>query len=208
MDNDYTYERTYTLADLARQLDRPRTTVKDWAELFREFLPTIGSGRTMRYKEECAEIFTVIAKMKDANEPNELIRQHLRRIVSEITVTTADDDEPRSVLADVFDSYKKLLTVVHHQQGTIDDLHDEVSQLREELKTTRDQVATSSESIKKDIYVMTEMVTSTDMDRTREMNERLEKMQKTILDTVITESRADRHKRKSLLGRLFGGDGN
>ena len=77
--------------DIARKIDRPRTTVKDWLDLFREYIPVVGSGRTQRYEEEAVEIFALISKMKDAGEPNELIRQMLQQNVKEISVTTVDD---------------------------------------------------------------------------------------------------------------------
>lgn len=118
------YQRTYTLADIGRRLDRPRTTINDWAYQFREFLPTVGTGRTMRYKEDCLEIFGLISKMKDAGEPPELIRDALRQICREIIVTD-EDDGPKPYLA-------YLADVITGMQREIADLRDRLDDRSEQ----------------------------------------------------------------------------
>lgn len=90
--------RTYSLVDVAERLGRARTTLADWARQSRDFLPTVGSGRTMRYTEEALEVFGLISKMKDVNEPPEYIRQQLRGLVTEIIVPTTEDDDGKPYL--------------------------------------------------------------------------------------------------------------
>jgi hypothetical protein len=93
---NYVVRRTYTLVEVSSKVGRPRTTLKEWANLFRDYIPTVGSGRTMRYEEGAIEIFSLIARMKDANAPNEIIFEVLEGTVKEVAATQALD-EPRPI---------------------------------------------------------------------------------------------------------------
>lgn len=87
---DYT-KKTYSLAETAVKVGRPRTTLADWRHQFREFIPSVGEGRRERYTDEAAEIFALIGKMKDAQEPPEIIREQLRGVVREIVIHEEPD---------------------------------------------------------------------------------------------------------------------
>ena len=67
MTNADAYKRSYSLADIARKLNRPRTTVQAWRDQFKPYLPTVSGtkGRTLRYEESALSIFELIARMKD-----------------------------------------------------------------------------------------------------------------------------------------------
>lgn len=115
-------ERTYSLVEISRILGRPRTTLISWMEIFREFIPTIGSGRTMRYKEEAIEVFSVIAKMKDRGEPNELIRKVLQDMVTEITIHPQEIDQQKTFFGALIDSYDELMIEMTKIKSQLDDL--------------------------------------------------------------------------------------
>lgn len=122
-------KRTYSLVDVAEKLGRPRTTLADWARQFREFLPTVGTGRSMRYKEDALEVFGLISKMKDANEPPEYIREQLRSVVTEIIIPMTDDDDGKPYLMQL--------------SGEVDQLKQAVVRLAEQVQalTTANDVA-------------------------------------------------------------------
>lgn len=133
-------KRTYSLVDIAERLGRPRTTLADWSRQFREFLPTVGSGRTMRYNESALEVFGLISKMKDANEPPEYIREQLRAMVTEIVVPMTDDDGGKPYLMQL--------------AGEVDQLKQAVVMLAEQLQAlttendeTRRQIAATTEQL-------------------------------------------------------------
>ncbi|GMA65169.1 MerR family transcriptional regulator [Alicyclobacillus fastidiosus] len=115
---------TYTLSDIARKLNRPRTTVKEWSDLFREYLPTVGTGRTRRYEESSVDIFAAIAKMKEVSTPNEMIRRTLQQSVQEIAVTT--EVEPKPLMMQIAESYTQMLEQLKRMEDERRRQHDEL----------------------------------------------------------------------------------
>jgi len=121
----FNVEKTYNLTDIARIVKRPRTTLTVWVDLFREYLPTIGSGRTLRYRENAIEIFGIISKLKDEGAPNELIANTLRGYVGEITIEAAADN-PSPVLANLPELLHAMAAQLQQQRDEIDALRDEL----------------------------------------------------------------------------------
>lgn len=133
-------KRSYSLVEIAERLRRPRTTLADWSRQFREFLPTVGSGRSLRYTEEAIEVFGLISKMKDSNEPPEYIREHLRGVVTEIVVPMTDDDggTPYLVqLASEVDQLKRAVVLLAERMEMLMTDHDGA---RRELAATTEQL--------------------------------------------------------------------
>ncbi|MGQ7075352.1 MerR family transcriptional regulator, partial [Escherichia sp. SP-MK2] len=92
---DSTYKKTYSLADIARILKKPRTTIQSWRDQFKPYLPTVPGtkGRTLRYQRESLELFKLIAHLKDAQEPPDVIENVLKGTVNYIVIdeeTTKD----------------------------------------------------------------------------------------------------------------------
>lgn len=137
----FNVEKTYNLTDIARIVKRPRTTLNVWVDLFREYLPTIGSGRTLRYREKAIEIFGIISKLKDENAPNELIANTLRGYVDEITIE-APKDSPAPVLANLPELIHTMALQLQQQRDEIDALRDELNdrdERRLELDAQKDE---------------------------------------------------------------------
>ncbi|SEB82110.1 hypothetical protein [Paenibacillus sp. GP183] len=99
-----TKNRTYKLSDIASKLGKMRTTVADWANQFREYLPTVGSGRSLRYTEEAINIFEIISKMRDANKSPKYIKDHLTNLGQKLLIATTDDDNDEKPLQPEFES--------------------------------------------------------------------------------------------------------
>jgi transposase-like protein len=131
------FERTYTLTDIARKIGKPRTTLNEWLEQFRQYIPSIGSGRTTRYKSEAIEIFSLISKMKEAGEPNELIHQVLRQNVPEIAVTVEDEQKP--MLAQIADSYMELHSVMQEMKERYEQQQKELLDRIERLEKAQEE---------------------------------------------------------------------
>lgn len=166
-DDGVEIKRTYSLVEVAERLGRARTTLADWSRQFREFLPTVGAGRSMRYTEEAVEIFGLISKMKDANEPPESIREQLRGVVSEIIIPMTDDDEGKPYLmqlAGEIDQLKRAVVM----------LKTDNDGLRRELLEGRNQLAVSFEQVIRD-------------DRSRRVDERLmeRRIEKQLRDEAL-----------------------
>lgn len=156
-------KRTYSLVDVSKRIGRPRTTLADWARQFEEFLPTVGSGRTTRYTEDALEVFGLISKMKDANEPSEYISEQLRSVVREIVVTIPkSDDEGKPYLMQLSDE--------------VDQLKQLVFMLTERI----DKMTTDNDDARREVAVMTEQLT----ERITDVSENLEVIRKGQLETT------------------------
>lgn len=56
-------ERLLSVAEIARRLGVPESTVHYWKNRFAQHLPSLGSGRQKRFRAEAVEVFRVIAEM-------------------------------------------------------------------------------------------------------------------------------------------------
>lgn len=56
-------ERLLSVAEIARKLGVPESTVHYWKNRFAQHLPSAGSGRQKRFRPEAVEVFRVIAEM-------------------------------------------------------------------------------------------------------------------------------------------------
>lgn len=75
------FQQSYSLTEIAKQLGRPRTTVQEWRNQFKKYLPTVQGtkGRTTRYEASALKLFQIIARLKEANEPVSIIEQTLKK---------------------------------------------------------------------------------------------------------------------------------
>jgi len=56
-------ERLLSVAEIARKLGVPESTVHYWKNRFAQHLPSSGSGRQKRFRPEAVEVFRVVAEM-------------------------------------------------------------------------------------------------------------------------------------------------
>jgi DNA-binding transcriptional MerR regulator len=56
-------ERLLSVAEIARRLSVPESTVHYWKNRFAQHLPSAGTGRQKRFRPEAVEVFRVIAEM-------------------------------------------------------------------------------------------------------------------------------------------------
>lgn len=56
-------ERLLSVAEIARRLGVPESTVHYWKNRFAQHLPSLGSGRQKRFRAEAVEVFRTIAEM-------------------------------------------------------------------------------------------------------------------------------------------------
>ncbi len=56
-------ERLLSVAEIARRLGVPESTVHYWKNRFAQHLPSSGSGRQKRFRPEAVEVFRIIAEM-------------------------------------------------------------------------------------------------------------------------------------------------
>ncbi|HHT7240103.1 MULTISPECIES: DUF3967 domain-containing protein [Bacillus] len=121
MDREEPYKKTYSLADIARMLGKPRTTLQAWRDQFKPYLPTVAGtkGRTLRYEQEALELFKLIANMKDAQEPPEIIEQMLKQNVDYIVVEESDEDNEitKPIIQTMYESMKEVSIYFQEQKA-------------------------------------------------------------------------------------------
>ncbi|MDF2085175.1 DUF3967 domain-containing protein [Bacillus pseudomycoides] len=121
MDREEPYKKTYSLADIARMLGKPRTTLQAWRDQFKPYLPTVAGtkGRTLRYEQEALELFKLIANMKDAQEPPEIIEQMLKQNVDYIVVEESDEDDEitKPIIQTMYEGMKEVSIYFQEQKA-------------------------------------------------------------------------------------------
>ncbi|MGE4423853.1 MAG: MerR family transcriptional regulator [Pseudodesulfovibrio sp.] len=58
-----TGKKVLSVAEIARELDLPESTVHYWKNRFAQHLPSVGRGRQKRFKPEAVEIFSNISRL-------------------------------------------------------------------------------------------------------------------------------------------------
>lgn len=90
-------ERLYTIASISRSLSIPESTLRYRAKLFRDFLPTKGTGRRRRFSELCMERFSTIDDFFNKGMIAEDIRAELEeKYETEVEAEVAEDKDTRS----------------------------------------------------------------------------------------------------------------
>lgn len=69
----------YTIAEIARRLQIPESTVRYYRDRYPEYVPSIGEGRNRRYPPEALEALRAIAETVRAGVPDDIIRDMLRQ---------------------------------------------------------------------------------------------------------------------------------
>ncbi|OUB44043.1 DUF3967 domain-containing protein [Bacillus thuringiensis] len=136
---DSMYKKTYSLADIARILQKPRTTIQAWRDQFKPYLATVPGtkGRTLRYQRESLELFKLIANMKDAQEPPDVIENVLKGTVNYIVIdedTIQDDGMNKPILQIMYENMKEVAIQLQNQEAQNIQL---IQHMREVVETNK-----------------------------------------------------------------------
>lgn len=147
---DNTYKKTYSLADIARILKKPRTTIQAWRDQFKPYLPTVPEtkGRTLRYQRESLELFKLIANLKDVQEPPDVIENVLKGTVNYIVIdeeTTQDDIMNKPILEMMHENMTEVVVYLQNQES----LNMQLIQHMKELEETNKALLTKIEEQQK-----------------------------------------------------------
>lgn len=70
--------RLMTLKEIAKQLDVPESSLRKYREIFSEFIPSVGSGRSRRYRADATEVLKDIRHLREElHMPWDAITGHL-----------------------------------------------------------------------------------------------------------------------------------
>ncbi|MGG3522545.1 DUF3967 domain-containing protein [Bacillus pseudomycoides] len=151
MAREESYKKTYSLADMARMLGKPRTTLQAWRDQFKPYLPTVAGtkGRTLRYEQEALELFKLIANMKDAQEPPEIIEQMLKQNVDYIVVEESDEDDEitKPIIQTMYESMKEVSIYFQEQKAMNMELLKRIDHLEQTNQTLLNKVDEQQKNI-------------------------------------------------------------
>lgn len=69
-------KKVLSVAEIARELELPESTVHYWKNRFAQHLPSIGRGRQKRFKPEALEIFATISRLlKEGHTARDVMEQ-------------------------------------------------------------------------------------------------------------------------------------
>ncbi|HEY8393614.1 MAG TPA: MerR family transcriptional regulator [Thermaerobacter sp.] len=137
-----------TIADIARRLGLPESTVRYYRDRFVAYIPTVGEGRHRRYRPEALEVLRFVADAMRAGTPAEDVEAALRQRFS-LTVepqqqSAATQQQSAAILRElVADAVADV--VKEAVQRETEALREELRRLREELAATREELARQAE---------------------------------------------------------------
>ncbi|MED1948965.1 MULTISPECIES: MerR family transcriptional regulator [Brevibacillus] len=163
-----------TIAEIAKQLDIPESTVRFYRDRFEMFVPSVGEGRKKRYLPEAAEVLRFIADSFKRNETATEIEEALSRAFprtiefrDETAVTTAAAQQQS-----VFIPSEQLNMLIAHlatSMQTMADQKQEIAELRKQIASIQneqeqqlqrsqklDEAMTSILSVRKEIAAIRE----------------------------------------------------
>ena len=76
---------TYTLREIAGELNLPESTVRYYRDTFAAYIPTVGLGRRRRYPAEATEVFRIITEGYAQSLSREAIEARVQQAVPPVT---------------------------------------------------------------------------------------------------------------------------
>ena len=133
-----------TIADIARELDIPESTVRYYRDRFAEYIPIVGEGRKRRYRAEAMDIFRTIAEgMKNhltaegvENELNDLYPLSVAYEM-EPQQTTAEPQQRSELAVMLAQALEQQNATIQQVATSQEELIREVEDLKNELRDSR-----------------------------------------------------------------------
>ncbi|HEY8414402.1 MAG TPA: MerR family transcriptional regulator [Thermaerobacter sp.] len=128
-----------TIADIARQLGLPESTLRYYRDRFAEFIPSVGEGRTRRYPQEAIEVFKAIADAMRSGAPKDEVEAALRARFALTVESNSNTNRRNAAAALVRDLVADVVEEAVARQTEA--LRQEIELLRQELAAAREREA-------------------------------------------------------------------
>lgn len=132
-------DKLYTIAEMAKVLNIPESTVRFYRDRYSEYIPYTGEGRKKRYLPEALDALRIIAELSGKSEPQESIAEqlniHFTRFIEfekETAVTTAGEQQQYDI--------KEMLTLMTTAISTVADQKKQIDFLLTALENSNDRV--------------------------------------------------------------------
>lgn len=195
-----------TLAEIARRLDIPASSVSYYRDKFKQYIPELGEGRHRRYTEESYEVLRFIADCMRSGLPADAVEAALQEkygVIAEIQ----QEDMPATQQQESALMFREMLWDAMH-----DLIEQQTNAIREQL--TMEFQQTIEKSKRENERLLEEL-----NKRNSSIEQRIEERDKALLETLraIQESAAaaakaakeakdvaQEEKQKGFFKRLFG----
>ncbi|MBG0791465.1 MAG: MerR family transcriptional regulator [Desulfovibrionaceae bacterium] len=93
-----TGKKVLSVAEIARELELPESTVHYWKNRFAQHLPSVGRGRQKRFRPEAVEVFATISRLlKEGHTARDVMDQLARTYPLQADAVPAQADGPAVV---------------------------------------------------------------------------------------------------------------
>lgn len=146
--------RLLTIAEIARQLGLPESTVRYYRDRFEAFVPSVGEGRTRRYRPEAVEVLRFVADAMRAGVPAEEVEAALR----ERFALNVEPQQHGAVTQQQSAAIMRELVADAVADVVAEAVRRETAVLREELERLRQELAAARErEAERDARLVAEM---------------------------------------------------
>ncbi|MGE4551720.1 MAG: MerR family transcriptional regulator [Desulfovibrionaceae bacterium] len=105
-----------SVAEIARRIDAPESTVHYWKNRFAQHLPSVGRGRQKRFRPEAVEVFAAIASLLADGHPVQEVMQTLAERFP-LTPDTAPEPAPSYGNAPSLDMVREMAQTISREVG-------------------------------------------------------------------------------------------
>lgn len=195
--------RAYTVAEISKILDVPPSTIRQWEKSLEGIFEVPRDDKNNRYyTDRELQTLRTVKKLRDKGMSFEIIRD----IVSQPSEDASFVPAPSNIMPVMAQS--EAMEAIHNLQQIVMTLSERVESIvqqevrkevtslhnglsnaiHNEVTSVRKEIASTSELLYKHMETLSDAM----------------KTQQQAIETVITESRAERHKKKSFWKRILG----
>ena len=144
-------KKLLTMAELAKQLQMPESTVRYYRDRFIDYIPYVGNGRHRRYRPETADVLRFIAEGFNRNLTAMEIEQGLSLVavsnleIQEGTATRTaaaqqqSNSQEISIRLEVGEEFREIMKQMRVATQVIAQQKEEIMGLRKEIAELRNQ---------------------------------------------------------------------
>ena len=201
-----TGKKVLSVAEIARELELPESTVHYWKNRFAQHLPSVGRGRQKRFKPEAIEIFGTISRLlKEGHTARDVMDQlsHNYPLQADaMPVATGAGDGPVVLSAGAMEPVMKMAAAIGMEiaksvgdgiRSVLDPENagsPDVSEVRQGLEEAARRITTTmeeTEALKSENKVLKEKLAVMEAEMVRLRKDRRE-MEKYLLDKIKSVS--------------------
>jgi hypothetical protein len=177
-----------TLKDIAARLGLPESSLRKYRDVFPQFIPSVGTGRDRRYRDEAVEVFRTIREMREVSHlawEDMESRLAARFPVNTEMLTSGDRDaeepglaaELETRLSDVERMVRRTLALLESQHVVLNALGGEFLKMKASMQLLQG-IRDDGQVVRRSLFANQEY----NMKLGRDHRERIEALQEKVMD--------------------------